>query len=181
MSSVIVVEGIHDEIKIKSIYPEASVVTTNGREISDYTIELIKTLSLNNDIIIFTDPDSPGEKIRVIIGEAVPNAKQAFLRKKDCISKNKKKVGIEHASKECIIESLENVYDCQVKEETIKIVDLYELGLIGSPNSAIIRDKIADKLNIGKPNAKTFLKRLNLIQIKKEELVELCQKLEMQK
>ena len=35
MNSVIVVEGIHDEMKIKSVYPDANVVITNGREISD--------------------------------------------------------------------------------------------------------------------------------------------------
>ena len=52
MNSVIVVEGIHDEMKIKSVYPDANVVITNGREISDKTIDLIKTLSLNNEIII---------------------------------------------------------------------------------------------------------------------------------
>ena len=41
------------------------------------------------------------------------------------------------------------------------------------------REKISEYLNIGMPNAKTFLKRLNLIQISLEELKELCQKLEM--
>ena len=57
--------------------------------------------------------------------------------------------------------------------------DLYALGLNGFPNSKIMRDKISEHLNIGMPNAKTFLKRLNLIQISLEELKELCQKLEM--
>ena len=179
MNNVIVVEGIHDEMKIKSVYPNANVVITNGREISDQTIDLIKTLSINNEIIIFTDPDAPGEAIRKRITDAVPTAKQAFLRKKDAISKNKKKVGIEHASKEVIIESLENVYTYNELNESITMSDLYNLGLNGFPNSKILRDKISEHLNIGMPNAKTFLKRLNLIQISLEELKELCQKLEM--
>ena len=179
MSSVIVVEGIHDEMKIKSVYPDANVVITNGREISDKTIDLIKTLSLNNEIIIFTDPDSPGEAIRKRITDVVPNAKQAFLRKKYAISKNKKKVGIEHADASVIKESLENVYTYNELNETITMSDLYTLGLNGFPNSKILRDKISEHLNIGMPNAKTFLKRLNLIQISLEELKELCQKLEM--
>ena len=179
MNNVIVVEGIHDEMKIKSVYPNANVVITNGREISDQTIDLIKTLSINNEIIIFTDPDAPGEAIRKRITDAVPTAKQAFLRKKDAISKNKKKVGIEHASKEVIIESLENVYTYNELNESITMSDLYNLGLNGFPNSKILRDRISEYLNIGMPNAKTFLKRLNLIQISLEELKELCQKLEM--
>ena len=57
--------------------------------------------------------------------------------------------------------------------------DLYMLGLTGFSNSKILRDKISEHLNIGMPNAKTFLKRLNLIQISLEELKELCQRLEM--
>jgi ribonuclease M5 len=179
MNSVIVVEGIHDEMKIKSVYPDANVVITNGSEISQITLDLIKKLSETNEIIIFTDPDSPGEAIRKRITEVVPNAKQAFLRKKDAISKNKKKVGIEHATKETIMDSLENVYTFTESNNNITMADLFNLGLNGSANSQMLRDKISEHLNIGKPNAKTFLKRINLIQISFEELKELCQKLEM--
>ena len=179
MNCVIVVEGIHDEMKIKSVYPDANVVITNGSEISQITLDHIKKLSETNEIIIFTDPDSPGEAIWKRITEVVPNAKQAFLRKKDAISINKKKVGIEHATKEIIMDSLENVYTFTESNNNITMADLFNLGLNGSANSQMLRDKISEYLNIGKPNAKTFLKRINLIQISFEELKELCQKLEM--
>lgn len=169
---IIVVEGTHDVSKIKSVYPLANCVITNGREIAKETIDLIKELSKTNNIIIFTDPDSPGERIRSIITEAVPNAKQAFLRKKDCISSNNKKVGIEHASKEAIIEALSNVYSSN-EVTTITNIDLYQLGLNGSNDSAILRDKISDILNIGRPNCKTFLKRLNLLGLTKKDVEEL--------
>ena len=59
------------------------------------------------------------------------------------------------------------------------MIDLYNLGLNGFSNSKVLRDKISLHLNIGQPNAKTFLNRLNLIQISLEELKELCQKLGM--
>ena len=160
MTSVIVVEGLHDKNRIESVYPNAHVVITNGSEISDDTIKMIQTLSKTNQIIIFTDPDSPGEKIRNQIALAIPSAYHAFLRKKDSISKNGKKVGIEHASKECIIESLSNVYSNQQEEDTITLQDIYELHLMGMPNSSNLREKLSDELNIGKPNAKTFLKRV---------------------
>ena len=173
MSSVIVVEGVHDVARLKAIYPDCNCVITNGREIDSSTIEYIKELSKTHEIIIFTDPDSPGEKIRNIITNAVPNAKQAFLRKKDCISNNKKKVGIEHAKTEAIIDALENVYTNTENEDVITMNELFELGLNGNSNSALLRDKISEYLNIGKPNCKTFLKRLNLLQIDKEKLMEL--------
>jgi len=170
---IIVVEGVHDVSKIKSVYPDANCIITNGREISNETIECIKELSKNNDIIVFTDPDSPGERIRGIISDAVPSCKHAFLRKKDCISNNKKKVGIEHASREAIIEALSNIYSNNSNIETITNQDLFNLGLNGNPDSAILRDKISNYLNIGKPNCKTFLKRLNLLGLDKEKVEEL--------
>ena len=179
MNSVIVVEGIHDEMKIKSVFPNANVVITNGREISQSTLDMIKKLSETNEIIIFTDPDSPGEAIRKRITEIVPNAKQAFLRKKDAISKNRKKVGIEHADIDIIKESLDNLYVFNNSNNNINMSDLFRLGLNGNSGSAVLRDRISEHLNIGKPNAKTFLSRLNLINISLEELEDLCQKLEM--
>lgn len=179
MPSVLVVEGLHDAMRIHSIYPEANVVITNGREVSTETLDFIKGLSKSNEIIIFTDPDTPGEQIRNLVAEAVPSAKHAFLRKKDAISKNKRKVGIEHASKECIIESLKHIYSNDCYSDTIHLEDMYSLGLIGMPNSGRLRDQISFELNIGKPNAKTFLKRVNMLQITKKDLEELCLKLEV--
>ena len=179
MSNIIVVEGLHDQTKILEVYPTANIVITNGSEISKSTLDLLKELSEANDIIVFTDPDSPGEKIRNTIAQYIPGVKHAFLRKKDAISKNKKKVGIEHASKECIMESLACLYVEDGKPNTIELKDMYELGLLGMSNSALRRDAISNILNIGQPNGKTFLKRLNMLQVKKEELMKLCQKLEM--
>ena len=167
---IIIVEGIHDVAKVKEVFPQANCIITNGREISKETLDMIKKVSETNNIIIFTDPDSPGEKIRQIISSVAPNAKHAFLRKKDCISNNHKKVGIEHASKDAIIEALSMVYDNNTNQETITNKDLFSLGLNGNPDSARLRDKISEYLNIGKPNAKTFLKRLNMLGLTKEEV-----------
>ncbi len=176
MDDIIVVEGTHDVIKIHEAYPNANCVITNGSEISIETINYIKELSKNHNIIVFTDPDYPGERIRAKIEEIVPNCKHAFIRKKDAHSSNNKKLGVEHATKEIIIECLENVYDNNVSKDTITNLDLFSLGLTGKDNSGLLRDKISDILNIGRPNNKTFLKRLNLIGITKEKLEEIiCQ------
>ena len=51
---IIVVEGIHDEAKVKEVFPDASCIITNGSEISNNTINCIKELSKANNIIIFT-------------------------------------------------------------------------------------------------------------------------------
>ena len=178
MEDIIVVEGTHDEARIKEIYPLCHCVVTNGSEISDETLDLIKELSKNHNIIVFTDPDYPGERIRKKIEEIVPNSKHAFIRKKDSISNNKKKVGVEHAKLDIIKEALDNVYTYNPNDNMlITNNDLYELGLNGFPNSKILRDKVSEILNIGKPNSKTFLKRINLIGITKEKLEEILCKI----
>jgi len=171
--AIIVVEGLHDEINIKSVYPNANCVITNGSEVSKDTINLLKELSKTNEIIVFTDPDSPGERIRSIISDAIPNCSHAFLRNYECRSKNGRKVGIEHASKDVIIDALGKIYKQTNEPDTITNIELFELGLNGSKESRILRDKLSDYLNIGKPNAKTFLKRVNLLRLTKENLKEL--------
>lgn len=165
MNQVIVVEGKNDYSKIKEVYKDAVIVTTNGREISQDTLNLIKKYSIDNEIILFLDPDSPGEQIRKKILEVVPNASNAFLIKKEGISKNKKKVGIEHASNEAIKNALSNIYRSEKTEANISMSDLYNLKIIGLENSKELRDYISDKLNIGRPNAKTFLNRINSFNI----------------
>lgn len=165
MNQVIVVEGKNDYSKIKEVYKDAVIVTTNGREISQDTLNLIKKYSIDNEIILFLDPDSPGEQIRKKILEVVPNASNAFLIKREGISKNKKKVGIEHASNEAIKKALSNIYRSEKTETNISMSDLYTLKLIGLPNSKELRDYVSDKLNIGRPNAKTFLNRINSFNI----------------
>ncbi len=169
---IIVVEGTHDAIRIQSIYPDCPCVVTNGSQISKKTLEYIKELSKNNTIILFTDPDSAGERIRSKILEVVPDVKQAFLRKKDCISKNKKKVGIEHASREAIVDALSHISITPNQNPTITTEDLYRYGLLGNTNSAKLRQQVSDWYNIGNPNGKTFLKRLNLMGITVEQLEE---------
>ena len=176
MKNVIVCEGYHDADKIKKVMPECECVVTDGSKVKNETIELIKKLSINSNIIIFTDPDYPGERIRKIVSEAVPNAKHAFIKKDICISNNHKKVGVEHASLEDIKNSLESLLVPTTKSEQITMNDLFVLGLNGTSKSALLRDEISENLNIGKPNAKTFLARINLLGFTFKELEELvCQ------
>ena len=161
---IIVVEGLHDLERLKSIYPDIDVLITNGSEIEENLPTIIEA-STKRDIILFLDPDYPGERIRKIIQAKIPNAKHAFLKKDLAISKNKKKVGIEHAKKEDIIEALEHVLTPMENSNLVSYMELYNLGLFEKDNSAKLRDKVSIKLNIGHTNGKTFLKRINMFNI----------------
>lgn len=169
-NQIIVCEGTHDEHKILAVYKNARCVITNGSEISEDTLLLIKELSKKYEIVIFTDPDSPGEKIRKRIVEMVPQAKHAFIKKEKCISSNNKKVGVEHATKEDIKEALENLLSPREGVKLLSLSDLYELGLSGTGESAKLRQTLSKRLNIGNPNTKTFIKRIAMLGIEKEEL-----------
>ncbi len=167
----IVVEGIHDKQKIESIFGDISVITTNGSEISIETINLIKNASERNGVILFLDPDGPGDIIRKKIEQHVPNVKHAFLRKEDSISSNSKKIGIEHANSDKIKEALENVYTIALKKENnITMSEMSKLGLIGKEKSNILRNYVSSRLNLGITNGKTFVKRVNQFNISVDEI-----------
>ena len=120
-------------------------------------------------VIVFTDPDSPGNRIRHAVNQSVGGCKNAFVMKKD--ARTDKKVGVEHATYEILKEALENVVSfdeddcCQ-----LTMNDMIELGLSGSDNSSALRDAIGEHFHIGSGNAKTMLRRINFSKITKEEL-----------
>lgn len=51
---------------------------TRGSAINEDDLERIDKLNELRGVIVFTDPDYNGERIRKIIMEAVPTAKHAF-------------------------------------------------------------------------------------------------------
>ncbi len=172
IKEVIVVEGKNDTLKLKSIFgAELYTIETGGSAINSETIELIRKAHLTRGVIVFTDPDSPGKKIRSIIACAIPDVAHAFLEKEVSISKNKRKVGIEHASSTDIKNALSNVYTVTTENTIWNTTDMYELGLMGDANASLNREYLSRVLCLGHVNAKQMLKRLNLFGISKEEVI----------
>src|SRR5699024_3816791 len=103
-------------------------------------------------VIIFTDPDYPGERIRRSIDEHVPGCKHAFLTQneaKDSKSENYK-LGIETASAEIIKEALRGMYERDINaDERITKDDLIKYGLIGGSDSKNLREVVGERLRIG--------------------------------
>lgn len=161
INEVIVVEGKNDKAHLLAIFPEMEIVTTNGSEISDETLSLIETLAKTHKIILFLDPDYPGERIRSKILERIPNCENAFLEKRKAIDYHKHKVGIEHAKKEDIIAALANKLTYSNNKGSLTMKDLFALGLLGEKRSSYKRKYLANMLHLGCPNGKTLLKRLN--------------------
>jgi len=171
---VIVVEGYHDLATLKAIFDDIDIYITNGSEVSEDTLKELKILNEKRGLILFLDPDYQGERIRRIINEFVGETKHAFLKKKDCISKNKKKVGIEHAKKDVIIKGLTSFYTSStITNNVVEYKDLYELKLIGFPNSKALRGRVGEELGIGLNNGKTLYKKLNMFSIDTSQIKEI--------
>lgn len=170
IKELIVVEGKTDLIFLKS-FLDADIVITNGSEISKKTLDFIKEASKRQGVIILTDPDYPGLRIRNIISEYIGECKHAYIEKKKAIKG--KKVGIAETKKEDIIEALNNVVTYK-KNNTSNIteVDLYNLGLLGKEDSKHKREIVCNYYHLGWCNAKTFLKRVNMFGLTIEEIKE---------
>ena len=170
VDGVIVVEGKTD-VSFLSSFIDAEFVTTNGSEISKDTISYLINISKNKDIYVLTDPDFPGEKIRRILDEKIPNLKHCFVSKEKSIKKNK--VGVAESTREEVEKALKNAITS--KERKVGLLttnDLVGLGLSGAQDSEIKRQKISEIYHLGHCNAKTFLKRLNYCDINIEDLKE---------
>lgn len=167
---VVVVEGKHDEEKIKKVLPNAYVITTNGSAISDSVISEIKKLSDLNEIYLCLDPDGPGEKIRkTILNNVQKNVYNVYAIKQDAVSFNKKKIGIEHMTLDKIKELFANSKKV-TNNGCITYLDLYKLGLM---DSKIKRTMLCEKLNIGYCNAKQLVNKLNMHGIELDEVKEI--------
>jgi ribonuclease M5 len=168
----IVVEGKDDTTAIKRAV-DADTIETNGSAVNQETIDKIKRAQETRGIIIFTDPDFPGEKIRKTIAEQVAGCKHAFLPKEAALAKNGKGLGVEHAKAEAIREALR---DAQVMRETITEEipqeDLITAGLIGGEGSRERRIRLGKLLKIGYTNGKQLHKRLMMFQISKQEFAQ---------
>ena len=121
------------------------------------------------NLIILTDPDYPGEKIRNTIAQQIPNCKHAFIDKKRAIKKNK--VGVAECDKEEILHALKHALTPTSNpiHPLLTPKDLFDLHLLG-PESKLNREKISLYFHLGYCNGKTFLKRLNLLNLTKKEI-----------
>ena len=78
IQETIVVEGKDDETAVKKAV-KAEIITTSGFGIKESVFEQIKWANEKNGVIVFTDPDWAGEKIRERINRKIPGCKNAYL------------------------------------------------------------------------------------------------------
>ena len=88
IKEVIVVEGKTDTAIIQKLF-DADTIETHGLALTEETLDFIEEMNKTKGVILLTDPDYPGMKIRNMIMKRIPHVKQAFVDKKDAIGKRK--------------------------------------------------------------------------------------------
>lgn len=158
----VIVEGRYDKIKLSSIL-DAVIIETEGFGIfnNKEKQQLIRRLADTKGLLILTDSDSAGFKIRSFIKGIVPaeTIKHAYIP--DIFGKEKRKteaskegkLGVEGVKKELILEALEKAgVFCEETENTekreITKLDLYEDGLSGKADSDALRKKLLFHLQL---------------------------------
>lgn len=170
-NTIIVVEGTSDQHFLES-FIQAEIVSTNGSSIPRGIIDYLKTQSAQKKIIVLTDPDGPGERIRSFLNEQIPELINVIIPKSQ--AQKNGKIGIAESDPEAIKEALINYQICSSSTPgLLQIIDLYNLGLLGASASRTRRERLSDRLHLGTPNAKTLLKRLNSLGISLAQLQEI--------
>ncbi len=167
IKEVVVVEGRDDISAVKKAL-DVEVIATGGFGISDELIERIKLANERRGVIIFTDPDFAGEKIRKKIASKVKDCKHAFLPKDKAIKGDN--IGIENAKSRDIISALKKARVESVnKRYEFNTADLFRNNLLSNYNASTRREELGRILGIGYCNSKQFIKRLNNYGITRDE------------
>lgn len=164
IKEVIVVEG-RDDISAVKRAVDAHVIAVHGYGVfRRHILEEIWRAQERVGVIVLTDPDWAGEKIRRSIEQHVPGIKHAFIPRSAGRRELDGNIGVEHAEPSVICESLQQAR-CQVvdpvqPESSVSVEHLMEHGLVGHPVAEARRYRLGEKLGIGRVNSKQFLRRI---------------------
>ncbi len=170
IKEIVVVEGRDDTVAIKRAV-RADTIETGGSALNEDVYKKIELAMVTRGVIIFTDPDHAGERIRKQIAARVPGCKHAFIEAEQGMKKAK--IGVEYASPETIRSALSQVWTEHFDSlEWYSMTDLLEAQLINHPQAHERRLRVGKHLRIGYANGKQLLKRLNMFQIPREQFAE---------
>lgn len=160
INEVIIVEGKYDKERLRKIC-DAPIICTHGFELyrSKRIINSIRQMSKNRGIIILTDSDRAGFRIRNYIKQCLGNEgsiKQAYIPAVEGKEKRKEHpgkdglIGVEGIDEKILEEILKKA--ATVSEaaplEQITKAEFYSDGFSGKPDSAEKRERLARKLSL---------------------------------
>lgn len=160
IDQAIIVEGKYDKIKLSSVVDGIIIVTNGFRIFKDKEkLELIRYYAQTTGIIILTDSDSAGRKIRGYIKGAVHDGSIKNVYIPDIFGKEKRKdkpsaegkLGVEGIDSDILIKAFEKAGITASESDSvhdIKNMTLFENGLSGGQNSKLLRERLQMKLGL---------------------------------
>ena len=166
IDGVLIVEG-KDDVSYLSSFIDALFFTTQGYDLNKEKISFLSRASSKNKLIIFTDPDEAGERIRNKIKTSI---KPIFEAKCEKITrKNKKKSGIAEMEKTAVVEALKDFTTTrEISRYNYRLSSLISL----SDNPGVTRQKIIDKYGLIYGNNSSVENQLNILKVTPQELEE---------
>lgn len=162
VKQAIIVEGKYDKIKLSSII-DAIIIQTDGYGIfkDKEKLDLIRFYANSTGIIILTDSDSAGFKIRNYLKGAIGDGNIINVYTPDVFGKERRKLkqssegklGVEGLDTDIILDAfkranVENISTKDYNSKKITHTDLYTLGLSGNPNSKKLRAELLKYLQL---------------------------------
>ncbi len=164
VNEAIIVEGAYDKIKL-SQFIDGVIFITGGFSVFNNKAaqSSIRTLAEKTGIVILSDSDSAGIKIRNFIKQLSPDSKvlHAYIPELKGREKRKEKdskeglLGVEGMSEDVIIDAIiksgatvEGFSGKPRAEREITKADIYRLGLSGGEESRRLRAEISKKLGL---------------------------------
>ena len=194
IKETIIVEGLYDKIKL-SQFVDGVIFVTNGFSVftNENMQKSIQELGKRTGIVILTDSDSAGFKIRNFVKQLLPEklVKHAYIpniegkEKRKRIGGKEGLLGVEGVSDDVIIEALRasgatiDGENTRVKNNrTITKADMFNLGLSGTKDSAKMRVLLTQELGLPyKISSNMLLDVINRL-LTFDELCELVQNIE---
>ena len=160
LSQAVIVEGKYDKIKLSSVL-DTVIIATNGFGIykDKEKTELIRTLAKSCGIVILTDSDTAGFRIRnhikgcckegQIINVFIPQIKGKEKRKEKPSSEGF--LGVEGMDEQVLINALHSagvIAESSDRTNFLTKADMLDDGLVGGKDSAVLRRKVLKKLGL---------------------------------
>lgn len=178
VKQTIIVEGKYDQSKLSSLV-DATILTTGGFDIfrDKKKLALFRALAEKDGIIILTDSDAAGFRIRSYIAGAVDTDQIIHVYIPDLLGKERRKaqpsaegkLGVEGIPADILLEafrragvSVENSETPAAKGDPVTKSDFVEWGLSGGDNSFTLRQQLLNRLRLpARLNTNALLKVVN--------------------
>lgn len=183
---VIIVEGKYDKIKLSSLI-DGVIISTDGFGIfkNDSKTDLIRRLAEKNGVVILTDSDAAGFKIRGYLNGILSKEKITNLYIPDIYGKERRKaqagkegkLGVEGMPLSVLEDILKDIDTNTKKGEEISPLDLYRLGLSGGENSSVKRKLLLKNLNLPEHLSSKRMCEIVSLVLGREEFLEIAERI----